>query len=100
MADAKHFLLLCCQFSQQKLNVHLFDLQIRPFRNAHTSRSSDNELQHLTDYLRHIATLRDFTDLKHKHWEKYGSLLFCFANINKHAYLLLYQLCSIIYTVH
>lgn len=46
-------------------------LKIRPFKNAHSSRSTDHELQHLADYLKHIAQQRDFTDVKHKHWERY-----------------------------
>lgn len=48
-------------------------LKIRPYKNAHTSRSTDCELQHLSDYLKHIAQLQDFSEVNHKHWERYRS---------------------------
>lgn len=46
-------------------------LKIRPFRNAHTSRSTDKELLKLSAYLKKISTLSSFETLDHKHWEKY-----------------------------
>ncbi|KAL6068779.1 protein-serine/threonine phosphatase [Balamuthia mandrillaris] len=46
-------------------------LQIRPFKNSALTRSTDVELQRLTDYLLLIAELDDFSDLLHDEWEKY-----------------------------
>lgn len=48
-------------------------LKIRPFRNAHQNREHDRELLQLAAYLKSIAHLDDFTQLNHKHWERYGS---------------------------
>jgi len=46
-------------------------LRIRPFRNAHTARESDNELLLLSVYLRDIAALDDLSALDHRRWESY-----------------------------
>ena len=46
-------------------------LKIRPFKNAHTSRSTDKELLKLSAYLKKIATLTTFESLDHKHWESF-----------------------------
>lgn len=46
-------------------------LRIRPFREAHFNRDKDRELLKLSKYLKHIAALEDFTDLNHRHWERY-----------------------------
>jgi len=46
-------------------------LKIRPFKNAHTSRSTDKELLKLSAYLKKIALLTTFEGLDHKHWESY-----------------------------
>ena len=46
-------------------------LRIRPFKNAHTTRSTDRELVKLSIYLKKIATLSSFEGLDHKHWESY-----------------------------
>jgi len=46
-------------------------LKIRPFKNAHTSRSTDKELLKLSAYLKKIALLSGFDALDHKHWESY-----------------------------
>jgi ubiquitin-like domain-containing CTD phosphatase 1 len=46
-------------------------LKIRPFRNAHSARASDNELAELTRYLLDIAELEDFSALNHRKWETY-----------------------------
>ena len=46
-------------------------LKIRPFKNAHTSRSNDKELIKLSAYLKKIADLESFDGLDHKHWESY-----------------------------
>jgi ubiquitin-like domain-containing CTD phosphatase 1 len=46
-------------------------LVIRPFRKAHFSRASDQELLHLTDYLLAIAELEDLSGLDHEEWEAY-----------------------------
>ena len=46
-------------------------LKIRPFKNAHASRSTDRELIKLAAYLKRIAALDSFDDLDHKHWESY-----------------------------
>ncbi|XP_007889601.1 ubiquitin-like domain-containing CTD phosphatase 1 isoform X2 [Callorhinchus milii] len=48
-------------------------LKIRPFMKAHLNRDKDRELLKLSQYLKEIAKLDDFTDLNHKHWEKYLS---------------------------
>lgn len=46
-------------------------LRIRPFKNAHTTRSTDRELVKLSIYLKKIAPLSSFESLDHKHWESY-----------------------------
>ena len=46
-------------------------LRIRPFRNAHTARATDDELLRLSVYLRAIAELDDFSGLDHRRWESY-----------------------------
>ncbi|ESO05305.1 hypothetical protein HELRODRAFT_156877 [Helobdella robusta] len=46
-------------------------LKIRPFKNAHTNRSTDKELKKLSKYLKYIAPLDDFTALNHSEWESY-----------------------------
>jgi len=47
-------------------------LKIKPFRNAHTSRATDNELKKLRVYLEIIARENvDFKALDHKRWERY-----------------------------
>ena len=45
-------------------------LKIKPFKNAHTNRSTDRELLKLAKYLKKIASLPSFDQLDHKHWEK------------------------------
>ncbi|KAJ8572621.1 hypothetical protein K7X08_009132 [Anisodus acutangulus] len=47
-------------------------LAIRPFRKAHTNRSSDQELMKLTQYLLAIADLDDLSVLDHKNWESFN----------------------------
>ncbi|KAL3729515.1 hypothetical protein ACJRO7_026614 [Eucalyptus globulus] len=44
-------------------------LTIKPFRKAHSSRDSDQELVKLTQYLLAIADLDDFSSLDHRNWE-------------------------------
>ncbi len=46
-------------------------LRIEPYKNAHSNRDKDNELQKLAIYLKKISTLEDISQLKHKHWQKY-----------------------------
>ncbi|KAF6032568.1 UBLCP1 [Bugula neritina] len=46
-------------------------LKIRPFKKAHFTRGSDRELLHLSQYLKDIAKLDDFTSLNHRKWERY-----------------------------
>jgi len=46
-------------------------LKIRPFKNAHTSRESDDELIRISEYLMLICEMGSFADLNHKHWEKF-----------------------------
>lgn len=47
-------------------------LRIRPFRQAHLNRGNDKELLHLSKYLKDLAEhCHDFTDVNHRHWEKY-----------------------------
>merc|ERR1719516_910440 len=48
-------------------------LKIRPFREAHKNRSTDNELVGLSKYLSLIAKLEDLSDLRHSRWERYCS---------------------------
>eukprot|EP00795_Rhopilema_esculentum_P012540 gene12540-3235_t len=45
-------------------------LKIRPFRNAHASRATDQELLRISKYLKKIATLEDFAKLDHRNWER------------------------------
>lgn len=46
-------------------------LRIRPFREAHLNRDTDQELVHLAKYLTLIAKLPDFSHLRHSRWERY-----------------------------
>ena len=46
-------------------------LRIRPFRNAHSARATDDELLRLSVYLLAIAALEDFSGLDHRRWESY-----------------------------
>lgn len=47
-------------------------LKIRPFRQAHLNRATDQELLKLSDYLRKIAhNCQDFNTLNHRKWEHY-----------------------------
>nr|XP_046154310.1 ubiquitin-like domain-containing CTD phosphatase 1 isoform X2 [Oncorhynchus gorbuscha] len=46
-------------------------LKIRPFMKAHLNREKDKELFKLSQYLKEIAKLEDFSGLNHKHWERY-----------------------------
>uniref|UniRef100_A0A673XXR1 Ubiquitin-like domain-containing CTD phosphatase 1 n=1 Tax=Salmo trutta TaxID=8032 RepID=A0A673XXR1_SALTR len=48
-------------------------LKIRPFMKAHLNREKDKELFKLSQYLKEIAKLEDFSFLNHKHWERYLS---------------------------
>nr|XP_026691246.1 ubiquitin-like domain-containing CTD phosphatase 1 isoform X1 [Ciona intestinalis] len=47
-------------------------LKIRPFKNAHQSRTTDVELQGLSQYLEDISHLDSFKELKHRKWERAG----------------------------
>ncbi|VFQ76297.1 unnamed protein product [Cuscuta campestris] len=47
-------------------------LTIKPFKKAHASRSTDQELMNLTQYLLAIADLDDLSGLNHKDWESYN----------------------------
>lgn len=45
-------------------------LKIRPFRQAHFNRSKDEELLHLSKYLKYLAkNCDDFSSINHRHWE-------------------------------
>lgn len=47
-------------------------LKIRPFRQAHLNRTTDKELLYLSKYLKDLAIYcDDFTNVNHKHWEKF-----------------------------
>lgn len=46
-------------------------LIIKPFRKAHSSRDSDQELVKLTQYLLAIAELDDLSTLDHNYWESF-----------------------------
>ncbi|XP_072923981.1 ubiquitin-like domain-containing CTD phosphatase 1 isoform X2 [Hemitrygon akajei] len=48
-------------------------LKIRPFMKAHLNRDKDMELLKLSQYLKEIGKLEDFTELNHKYWERYLS---------------------------
>uniref|UniRef100_A0A3Q4GNT4 Ubiquitin-like domain-containing CTD phosphatase 1 n=1 Tax=Neolamprologus brichardi TaxID=32507 RepID=A0A3Q4GNT4_NEOBR len=48
-------------------------VEIRPFMKAHLNRERDRELYKLSQYLKEIAKLDDFSGLNHKHWERYLS---------------------------
>ncbi|MGH0118973.1 UNVERIFIED_CONTAM: hypothetical protein FKN15_002761 [Acipenser sinensis] len=45
-------------------------LKIKPFMKAHLNREKDKELLKLSQYLKEIAKLEDFSELNHKHWER------------------------------
>lgn len=45
-------------------------LKIRPFRQAHLNRDTDNELLYLAAYLKHLAEFDDLSRFDHKAWEK------------------------------
>ncbi|KAK4792173.1 hypothetical protein SAY86_022608 [Trapa natans] len=82
--DCKPLGLIWAQFPEfySSINTIMFDdlrrnfvmnpqngLTIRPFRKAHQSRESDQELVKLTGYLLAIAELDDFSWLDHRTWE-------------------------------
>jgi ubiquitin-like domain-containing CTD phosphatase 1 len=46
-------------------------LKIKPYRNAHTTRHTDDELLHLTRYLLRIAQLDDLSGLNHDKWKRF-----------------------------
>ncbi|KAG9511253.1 Ubiquitin-like domain-containing CTD phosphatase 1 [Fragariocoptes setiger] len=46
-------------------------LKIKAYRDSHKNRATDAELLHLSQYLKKIAKIDDFTKLNHKHWHKY-----------------------------
>lgn len=46
-------------------------LKIRPFKNAHENRATDQELLRLAAYLKDIAKLDDISKLRHSKWEGY-----------------------------
>lgn len=46
-------------------------LKVRPFRNCHRNRATDDELLKLGAYLRAIAELDSLEDLDHTKWERY-----------------------------
>ena len=46
-------------------------LKIAPFRKAHVSRATDDELVRLARYLQGIARLPDLSDLDHRRWERW-----------------------------
>ncbi|KAL0277049.1 UNVERIFIED_CONTAM: hypothetical protein PYX00_004470 [Menopon gallinae] len=46
-------------------------LRIKAFRQAHLNRDNDRELLKLSQYLKCISSCEDFTELDHRHWEKY-----------------------------
>lgn len=48
-------------------------LKIRPFREAHKNRGTDQELVGLAKYLAVIAKLADLSGLRHSRWERYVS---------------------------
>lgn len=48
-------------------------LRIKAFKQAHINRSTDRELLRLARYLEAIAQMDDFSQLNHRHWEKFLS---------------------------
>ncbi|XP_044754415.1 ubiquitin-like domain-containing CTD phosphatase 1 [Coccinella septempunctata] len=48
-------------------------LRIRPFRQAHLNRGTDQELLKLSKYLKDLAeNCDDFSSVNHRHWERYN----------------------------
>lgn len=47
-------------------------LTIKPFKRAHSSRDSDQELRKLTTYLLAIAELDDLSTLDHNNWHSFS----------------------------
>lgn len=47
-------------------------LTIKPFKKAHSTRDSDQELVKLTEYLLAIAELDDLSSLDHKYWQSFS----------------------------
>ena len=45
-------------------------LKIRPFKRAHLTRTTDQELVYLRQYLMMIASYPDFSELDHRYWER------------------------------
>lgn len=46
-------------------------LTIKPFKKAHSSRGTDQELVKLTQYLLAIAELDDLSAVDHSHWQSF-----------------------------
>ena len=60
---------LCHEPTERKISYRSLTakgLKIRPFKNAHMTRNTDNELLHLKRYLLLIAELDTFENLNHK----------------------------------
>ncbi|GMH23930.1 hypothetical protein Nepgr_025773 [Nepenthes gracilis] len=87
MFDCKPLGLIWAQFPEfyDSKNTIMFDdlrrnfvmnpqngLTIKPFKKAHSNRSSDRELMKLTQYLLAIAELDDLSMLDHGNWELYS----------------------------
>ena len=47
-------------------------LTIKPFKKAHSSRESDQELVRLTEYLLAIGELDDLSTLDHTNWQLFN----------------------------
>merc|ERR1712002_381372 len=83
VVDVKPLGVIWGKFSQwDKTNSIMFDdirrnflmnpqngLKIRPFCDAHKNRAKDKELKYLSKYLKHIASVDDFSVLDHNKWE-------------------------------
>merc|ERR1719402_1782032 len=46
-------------------------LKIRPFKEAHKNRETDQELVGLAKYLAKIAAMDDLSQLRHSRWERF-----------------------------
>lgn len=68
----KYCAIYSCGMASCKLNLSSIAIyfQIRPFMKAHLNRDKDMELLKLSQYLKEIGKLEDFTELNHKYWER------------------------------
>lgn len=63
---------------------------------AHLNREKDKELYKLSQYLREIAKLDDFSGLNHKHWERWVQTTVCSSHYCFAIHSVLYFCCQIL----